>query len=70
MLYNHKNLNNNSNTNTYTNTGGLCRFTHEQVNEFLALIHGDTKIVTQFLKTNANHAMLTPPHSRRASCGV
>ena len=48
-------------TSSNTNTGGLFRFRYERVYQFLALVHGDTRRETQFLKTYANHTMLTQP---------
>ena len=60
VLYSHEDINNNCNS----NTGGLCRFEYERVYTFLASVTGNTRRETQFLKTYANHPMLTPPHKR------
>ena len=60
LLYSHKDINNTSNTNTYTNSGELCLFGYERVNQFLASVLGDTRRETQFLKAYAIHTMLTP----------
>ena len=55
-MYTHYNNDNN-------NTVEHCRFGYERIYFFLSSALGDTKKEVQFIRTNANHPMLTSPHT-------
>ena len=69
LIYYRSHLNNNNN-NSNKNTGGLCRFGYERVNQFLASVLGNTRRETQIIEVYANHTMLTPPQTRGSSFGL
>ena len=54
VLYSHDDINN------HNNTGRLWRFWYERVYFFQPSALGDMRRVTQFIRANANHIMLTP----------